>query len=283
VLSELGYRVSALHVNHGLRGDESDVDARFCRDVLGADVVDAPAAETEAELRDIRYSYATDRLRASGHTASDNVETVVYRLVSSGRPGGIKPKREDGIVRPLLTVWRDETVAYCTEVGLPYRTDSTNVDTKRGLIRSEILPLLEQLDPRARANLLALAEQHSERRLPRTVEQTLLELLSSTDGTKEADLGRGVHAVREYDHLTLERGPVRFGPWTIESDEPGLEVRTWQPGDRLAGRTRKVQDVFTDAKVPRRDRASWPVVVRGDEVVAIPGIVDNPGVTVRRS
>jgi tRNA(Ile)-lysidine synthase len=283
VLSELGYRVSALHVNHGLRGDESDVDARFCRDVLGADVMDAPAAQTEAELRDIRYSYATDRLRATGHTASDNVETVIYRLVSSGRPGGIKPKREDGIVRPLLTVWRDETVAYCNEVGLPYRTDSTNVDTKRGLIRSEILPLLERLDLRARANLLALAEQHCERRLPRTVEQTLLELLSSTDGTKEADLGRGVHAVREYDQLTLERGPVRFGPWTIESDEPGLEVRTWQPGDRLAGRTRKVQDVFTDAKVPRRDRASWPVVVRGDEVVAIPGIVDNPGVTVRRS
>ena len=107
------YRVSALHVNHGLRGEESDVDARFCRDVLGAEVVDAPAAQTEAELRDIRYSYATDRLRATGHTASDNVETVLYRLVSSGRPGGIKPKREDGIVRPLLSVWREETEAYC--------------------------------------------------------------------------------------------------------------------------------------------------------------------------
>ena len=283
VLTELGYRVSALHVNHGLRGEESDVDARFCRDVLGAEIVDAPAADTEAELRDIRYSYATDRLRATGHTASDNVETVLYRLVSSGRPGGIKPKREDGIVRPLLTVWREETEAYCREVGLPYRTDSTNVDTKRGLIRTEILPLLEQLDSRARANLLALAEQPAERRLPRTLEQTLLDLLASTDGTKEADLGHGIHAVREYDRLSLERGPVRFGPWTIESDEPGLEVRTWQPGDRLAGRTRKVQDVFTDAKVPRRERGTWPVVVRGDEVVAIPGIVDNPGVNVRRS
>ena len=249
VLQELGYAVTALHVNHGLRGEESDVDARFCRDVLGAEVVDAPAAETEAELRDIRYSYATDRLRATGHTASDNVETVLYRLVSSGRPAGIKPKREDGVVRPLLTVWREETEAYCGEVGLPYRTDSTNVDTKRGLIRTEILPLLERLDPRARANLLALAEHPAERRLPRTLERTLLDLLASTDGTKEADLGHGIHAVREYDRLTLERGPVRFGPWTIESDEPGLEVRTWQPGDRLAGRTRKVQDVFTDAKV----------------------------------
>jgi tRNA(Ile)-lysidine synthetase-like protein len=283
VLQELDYTVTALHVNHGLRGEESDVDARFCRDVLGAEVVDAQAAETEAELREIRYSYATDRLRATGHTASDNVETVLYRLVSSGRPGGIKPKREDGIVRPLLTLWREETEAYCAEVGLPYRTDSTNVDTMRGLIRSEILPLLEQLDPRARANLLALAEQRTERRLPRTLERTLLDLISSTDGTKEADLGQGIHAVREYDRLTLERGPVHFGPWTIESDAPGLEVRTWQPGDRLAGRSRKVQDVFTDAKVPRRERAAWPLVVRGNEVVSIPGIVDNPEVNVRRS
>ena len=116
--------VAALHVNHGLRGEESDVDARFCRDVLGADVVDAPAAQTEAALRDIRYSYATDRLRATGHTASDNVETVLYRLVSSGRPGGIKPKREDGIVRPLLGIWRDETEAYCRR-GLGCRTGRT--------------------------------------------------------------------------------------------------------------------------------------------------------------
>ncbi len=283
VLAELGYRVSALHVNHGLREEESDVDARFCRDVLGAEVVDAPAAETEAELRDIRYSYATDRLRATGHSASDNVETVLYRLVSSGRPGGIKPQREDGIVRPLLTVWGEETEAYCREVGLPYRTDSTNLDTKRGLIRSEILPLLEQLDSRARANLLAIAERPAEQRLPRTLERQLLELLASTDGTKEADLGRGIRAVREYDRVTLERGPVQFGPWTIESDAPGLEVRTWLPGDRLAGRTRKVQDVFTDAKVPRRERKDWPLVVRGAEVVSIPGIVDNPDVRVRRS
>jgi tRNA(Ile)-lysidine synthase len=283
VLGALGYRVSALHVNHGLRGDESEVDARFCRDVLGAEIVEAPAATTEAELRDIRYSFAIDRLRATGHTASDNVETLLYRIVSSGRPGGIKPIRADGVVRPLLSVWGEETRAYCEEVGLPYRTDSTNVDTKRGLIRAEILPLLEQLDARARTNLLALAERPTEQRLPRTLERTLLELLTSTEGTKEADLGRGIHALREYDRPTLEHGPVTVGPWTIESDAPGLEIRAWLPGDRLAGRSRKVQDVFTDAKVPRRQRATWPLVVRGDEVVAIPGIVENPDVHARRS
>ncbi len=283
VLGQLGYRVSALHVNHGLRGEESEIDARFCREVLGAEVVDAPPAPTETALRDVRYSYATDRLRATGHTASDQIETVLYRLVSSGRPGSIKPRREDGIVRPLLSVWRDETEAYCADAGLPYRTDTSNPDTKRGLIRAEILPLLEQLDPRARANLLALAEEPVRARLPRTLERTLLELLTSTEGTKEADLGRGIRALREYDQVSLEHGPVRFGPWTIESDTPGLEVRTWQPGDRLAGRRRKVQDVFTDAKVPRRERATWPLVVRENEVVSVPGIVEDPGVRAKRA
>ncbi|MBA3384003.1 MAG: hypothetical protein H0T20_05035, partial [Actinobacteria bacterium] len=71
VLGALGYRVSALHVDHGLRGAESDEDALFCREVLGAEVVDGRGGSTEDELRAIRYSFATDRLRATGHTASD--------------------------------------------------------------------------------------------------------------------------------------------------------------------------------------------------------------------
>jgi len=278
VLRQLGYRVSALHVNHGLRGAESDADARFCREALGAEVVDAPPARTEDELRRIRYSFATDRLRATGHTASDQVETVLYRLVSSGRPGGIKPKREDGVVRPLLDLWAEETRAYCDDAGLPYREDSSNDATKRGLIRTKILPLLEQLDPRARENLLALATAEEGTRLPRTLERTLRELLATTSGTKEADLGHGVRAVREYDRVSLEHGPVRFGPWTIASDAPGLEVRAWRPGDRLRGRSKKVQDVFVDAKVPRRERAAWPLVVSGGEVVCVPGIVEDPAV-----
>jgi tRNA(Ile)-lysidine synthase len=279
LLGALGYRVSALHVDHGLRAAESDGDARFCREVLGAEVVPVPPARTEDELRQLRYGVAAERLRATGHTASDQVETVLYRLVSSGRAGaGIKAKREDGVVRPLLPLWREETEAYCDAVGLAFRRDSSNDSTKRGLIRTRILPLLEELDPRARENLLALATLGDRPRLPRTVESTLLELLASTDGTKEADLGAGIRAVREYDRLSLDRGPVRFGPWTISSDVPGLAVRAWHRGDRLRGRTKKVQDVFVDAKVPRRERASWPLVVSGDEVVCVPGIVEDPQV-----
>ena len=86
VLRSLGYTVSTLHVNHGLRGRESEDDARFCRDVLGAEVVDGSGGTTEEELRRIRYRFATDRLRATGHTLSDQVESIVYRLVTSGNP-----------------------------------------------------------------------------------------------------------------------------------------------------------------------------------------------------
>ncbi len=279
VLDTLGYRVSALHVNHGLRGAESDEDARFCRELMGAEVVEArlPAlsgAATEAKLRELRYSFATERLRATGHTASDQIETVILRLVASGGTRGIKAKREDGVVRPLLGVWREETEDFCRERGLPFRVDSSNPETKRGLIRTEILPLLERLDPRARTNLLGLAER--EPRLPRTLERTLVELLSSVDGTEAADLGQGVRAVREYDSLRLE-GAIVWGPWTIESSRDGLEVRRRRPGDRLAGRRRKVQDLLVDAKVPRSARDDWPIVVRGDDVVAVPGVAEAPG------
>ena len=276
-LGELGYRVSALHVAHGLRGAESDEDARFCRDVLGAEVI-ACVSEThspsEAELRRLRYSVATDRLRATGHTASDQIESVLLGLVASGSPQRIKARREDGIVRPLLGVWREETRAYCDERGLPYREDTSNPGTKRGLIRNEILPLLEQLDPRTRSSLLSLADERP--RLPRSLERTLVELLASRDGTRSADLGAGVRAVREYGTLRLE-GSVEWGPWTIASERTGLEVRARRPGDRLAGRRKKVQDLFVDAKVPRAERDVWPLVVSGDDVVAVPGVAEAPG------
>jgi tRNA(Ile)-lysidine synthase len=279
VLRELGYDVSALHVHHGLRGEESDDDARFCAEQLGAEVVDGRGGTTEDELRELRYSFATDRLRATGHTASDQVETLVYRLVASANTKGIKPKREDGVVRPLLDVWREETEAYCRAAGLEYRSDSSNAATKRGLIRDEILPRLRELHPAAERNLLRLAQG----------EPTALdELLASTQGSKRLDLGGGVTAVREYGSVWVERTPValdgevRWGDWRIAADVPGLKVRAWRAGDRLAGRSKKIQDVFVDAKIPRSARESWPLVVRGDEVVAVPGLVDAEGITAER-
>ena len=282
VLRALGYRVSALHVDHRLRGAESDEDARFCRDALGAEVVALAGGTTEEQLRDQRYSVARDRLRATGHTASDQVETILYRLVSRGAPTGIAPRREDGVVHPLLGVWRHETEAYCREHGLAYRADSSNRGTKRGLIRERVLPLLRELHPAAEENILRALDVRE------TLSPELAELLASPVGSRRVDLGGGVQAVREYDRLWLERGPVdldgtvAWGPWRITSSAAGLKVRGWRPGDRLAGRTKKIQDVFVDAKIPRSEREAWPLIVRGDEVIAVPGIVEHPEVSAVR-
>ncbi len=145
-----------------------------------------------------------------------------------------------------------------------------------------MLPLLERIHPAARENVLRVLDER------RTLPPALAELIDAPVGSKRVDLGGGVQAVREHDRLWLERGPVAlegevtWGPWRIESRLPGLRVRGWRPGDRLAGRTRKVQDVFVDAKVPRSDREGWPLVVRGDEVVCVPGIVHAEGVTASR-
>ncbi len=279
VLRALGYRVSALHVNHRLRGADSDADARFCAETFGAEVVERDGRGlSEAELREQRYAVARGRLRATGHTASDQVETILYRLVSRGAATGMAPRRDDGVIHPLLPLWREETEAYCRAEGLAFRDDATNCDTKRGLIRDEILPLLRRLHPAADENLLRALDART------TLPPALAELLASPVGSKRVDLGGGVQAVREYDRLWLERGPVelagevRWGEWRIRSELAGLRVRGWRHGDRLAGRRRKVQDVFVDAKIPRSEREAWPLVVRGDEVVAVPGIVDAPGI-----
>jgi tRNA(Ile)-lysidine synthase len=279
VLGSLGYRVSALHVNHKLRGADSDEDARFCVEVLAAEVVELDGEGlSEAALREQRRSVGRARLRATGHTASDQVETILYRLVTSGSAKGIKTKREDGVVRPLLCVWRSDTRRYCEERGLPFRDDSSNRDSVRGLIRDEVLPLLRRIHPAADENLLRALERRE------TLPPALAELLAHPTASKRVDLGDGIQAVREYDRLWLERSPValdrevRWGPWRITTSLPGLKVRTWRPGDRLAGRSKKIQDLFVDAKIPRSEREQWPLVVRGDEIVAVPGIVEAAGV-----
>lgn len=162
--------VWALHVNYGLRGAESDADEAFCASVcarLGVElfVVRAgpPAGNVQAWARSVRYAEAErlaaprDALIAVGHTATDQIETVLYRLAASpGRRALLgMPERSGRIVRPLLGMTREETAAYCVERGLEWREDTSNDASARGLIRSTILPALRQLHPAAEQNILA--------------------------------------------------------------------------------------------------------------------------------
>ncbi len=170
-------RVWALHVNHGLRPAAGD-DERFCVELcealgvkLEVERLTVPTSgNLEASARAARYE-AAERVRsrlaldvvATGHTASDQVETILYRLASSpGRRAllGMRPRR-DRLVRPLLGITRDETHAYCKEAGLAWREDESNLDRTlaRNRLRLDILPGLREVHPAADRNILATAAQ----------------------------------------------------------------------------------------------------------------------------
>jgi tRNA(Ile)-lysidine synthase len=168
--------VRALHVNYGLRDAAGD-DEAFCRALcdqlavaLEVRVVQRPsdAGNLQAWARDVRLS-AGARLAlahgarlATGHTASDQVETVLYRLAASpGRRALLGMSERDGLlVRPLLGVTRDETAEHCRARGLRWREDASNDDPgfARNRARAGLVPALRELHPSAERNVLRTAE-----------------------------------------------------------------------------------------------------------------------------
>jgi tRNA(Ile)-lysidine synthase len=167
--------VTALHVNYGLRGEESDGDERHVRELcelLGVRLVcmTAPPPPVRGNLqswaRDLRYARALEcsatALIATGHTASDQAETVLYRLAASpGRRAllGMAP-REGRLLRPLLGITREQTAAHCEARGLRWREDSSNSSRHyvRGRVRHGVLPELRAVHPAAEENLLRSVE-----------------------------------------------------------------------------------------------------------------------------
>jgi tRNA(Ile)-lysidine synthase len=186
--------VCALHVNYGLR-EEAGVEERRCRalcreldvelhvEIAGSTLEDeAPGAPTrpgtpgpelggpgnlQAWARELRYAAAErlaverDALIATGHTASDQVETILYRLAASpGRRALLGMAAVEGrLVRPLLGLSREQTADYCRERGLGFSEDSSNEDERfaRTRVRSGLLPALRAVHPAAEANVLRTA------------------------------------------------------------------------------------------------------------------------------
>ena len=170
-LSErLGISVEALHVNHCLRGAESDGDEQFCRELcarlkvpfkaVSCDVrsyAEQYSLSTEEAARKLRYDIFTEHSEgkklATAHTANDNLETVILNLA---RGTGIKglagiPIVRGNIIRPLLAVTRQEIEDFLTEHSQSFVTDSTNLsdDYTRNKIRHKILPLLAEINSSA--------------------------------------------------------------------------------------------------------------------------------------
>jgi tRNA(Ile)-lysidine synthase len=168
--------VTALHVNYGLRDDAGEDESHCVGLCQGLGVpleVERPrrpdgGGNLQSWARDTRYAAAA-RLAllegaaiATGHTADDQVETILYRLASSPSRRallGMHP-RDGNLVRPLLGFTREETTAYCEERGLPWRDDPTNEegDYARNRVRHRLAPALAAIHPAAARNVLRTAE-----------------------------------------------------------------------------------------------------------------------------
>jgi tRNA(Ile)-lysidine synthase len=195
--------VTALHVNYGLR-ESAAGDERHCRELcarLGVelDVREAGPAPDPGNLqawaRDLRYGVAAQLAAgrgadvAAGHTATDQVETILYRLASSPSRRallGMSP-RDGRLIRPLLGYTRANTAAWCAEHALPWREDESNTASvfARARVRAELVPALRAIHPGAERNVLAVAEILRD-------EATVLDLLvdEALDGADSVALGR---------------------------------------------------------------------------------------------
>ena len=244
--------VTALHVNYGLR-PSADEDEAFCRSLcerLGVPLVvhraGRPVGNVQAWAREVRYAEAAKlgEVVATGHTATDQVETVLYRLASSpGRRALLGIRERPGVIRPLLSWTREETAAYCREHGLEWREDPSNEADAfaRNRIRNDLLPTLRSIHPAAEANLLRTLEilrdeaevldslidtEPSVDRiaaLPPALRRLTVQAiagepsvsartdeilaLGSRGGTATLDLGGGLRAVVEYGRLRFDHGP----------------------------------------------------------------------------
>lgn len=181
-LPGLSPRLVAAHLNHCLRGPESDRDEEFVRSLAARyriplecrrvdvkeysqreqlNLEDAGRRARIAFLDELRHSWQATAV-ALAHHADDQAETVLMRLLRGAGPGGLAGmsyRNSRGFIRPLLELSRAELVAYLTERGLTWREDASNRDTTflRNRIRHELLPLLEGYNPAIRERLAATA------------------------------------------------------------------------------------------------------------------------------
>ncbi|HUP49339.1 MAG TPA: tRNA lysidine(34) synthetase TilS [Thermoanaerobaculia bacterium] len=174
-----GFEVTAGHVNHRLRGEESEGDEEFVRSLcrqlgialhVAGGALDSQrirAAGVEAAAREVRQARLTEiaeeagaRFVVTAHQKNDQAETVLMRLLSgTGLAGlrGIHAVREDGWIRPLLEVTREETEKFLRERGVAARLDRMNADPR--FLRNRVRLILQDLGPAVMANLALLAGQ----------------------------------------------------------------------------------------------------------------------------
>lgn len=245
----LGVRFHVAHLNHQLRGKESDADVTFVADVAARSCVPitiesrdvstiarSAGLSVEAAGRQERYAFlhrvclrTGAKAIALGHHADDNAETILHRVIRGTGLRGLTgipesrslfPESDIRVVRPLLHVNRAAILAYLEEKGVAYRTDSSNSATgpTRNRLRHEILPALESINPRVHDALLRLAEQaewaaeHVDDVVARSFESFVME--------------------RRSDELVLDVEALRRRTRLIQAEVARRAILTFQLGER---------------------------------------------------
>jgi tRNA(Ile)-lysidine synthase len=318
--------VVVVTIDHGLAPRSAEVAAEVARWAIGQGaasvvrrVVVEDRASLEAAARTARYAalsaIATELGLACvmlGHTARDQAETVLMRIIRGTGPAGLAgiPAQRGLFVRPLLALPREAIDAYAAEHALPVWADPMNDDVQltRVRFRHSVLPALRHENPQLDAALLRLASSAGEwlavidagaapfARFPIACDQLAAQpaairkravslaleaaqvdydavhldridalVTRRTQGELVLDLP-AARITRSYDTLDLGvAGGVSAGDLVVP--EGPYQLRVWQAGDRmrparLKGRSRKLSDLYIDAKVPRDLRASARVLVR---------------------
>ncbi len=215
-------RGPALHVNYGLRA-EAGADEAFCRELcdrLGVELhvhYPSPPAPPTGNVQDWarreRYAAAerlTDGDYATGHTATDQVETVLYRLAASpGRRALLGMRERNGRhVRPLLHLTRAQTEAHNRARGLPWREDASNADPRyaRNRARAGLVPALRELHPAAEANVLATLEIL--RAEAEVLDGLVADVVAGRAEIPRAELAALAPALRRLVFIALAEAPV---------------------------------------------------------------------------
>ena len=282
---ELGLSgVACAHLNHGLRGAESDGDEEFvsgyCRErgiplfrenARLSEAVLPPGTGMEEHARRVRYDFferAAEQAGASfiatGHTLDDNAETVLFRLA---RGTGLKgaagiPIRRDRYVRPLLCLTREQTEAYCREHGIDFRTDSTNESDgyARNRLRHHAMPALRTVNPRAAEAVCAFASDAGQAFAYLSARAEELLRASERGGKQDAE------ALRAADPLIRRYTLIRM----LEREGFSPDRETVARCGEVLERTGKLllatnlqfvcrKDVCYADSLPRWDRESAPV------------------------
>lgn len=325
--AELGLVLHAAHLHHGLRGEEADADLAFCRqlaaqleiplhehhvDIAAEARPDAasgkPAETLEEAARRVRYAWFHQLLSeirldavATAHTLDDQAETVLAKFLRGAWTeglAGIAPKLdgpEGQIVRPLLSATRAEVEAYLHSLGQPWREDSSNrhLTFTRNRIRHELLPLLEQWNPRLREHLVQMAtlardeEAWWQAELARVAPQLILTGRPVRGGGRASASGLALDVSR-FASLApaLQRRLLRHAAGTLGAapDFAATEALLALALNGRAGQRRQLAGLHAE-RTPRELRLEAAATATAPAVpeyrVPVPGQIDAPGFGLR--